>query len=123
MPAIRPLARCAIGLTLALAALHSAQAACYIVRNAQQEVIYRAQQAPVDMTQPLHETLPRIAPGASLVFSVDSNGCEREIDKLPGAQYRQAVTSQPASLVPVAPPAAVSGKAGGNAPSQAAAPR
>ena len=30
-------------------------------------------------------TVPRIAPGGTLVFSLDSNGCELEIHNLPGA--------------------------------------
>ena len=37
----------------------------------------------MDLSRPLHETLPRVAPGGKLVFSLDSHGCELEINKLP----------------------------------------
>lgn len=60
-------------------------AACYIVYGADKQIVYRSQIPPVDMSRPLHETVPRIAPGGTLVFSLDSNGCELEIHNLPGA--------------------------------------
>ena len=60
-------------------------AACYIVYAADKQIVYRSQIPPVDMSRPLHETVPRIAPGGTLVFSLDSNGCELEIHNLPGA--------------------------------------
>ena len=60
-----------------------ALAACYVVYGPDQEVIYRSMEPPVDLSRPLHETLPRVAPGGKLVFSLDSHGCELEINKLP----------------------------------------
>ncbi|NUN61055.1 MAG: hypothetical protein HUU13_08115 [Burkholderiaceae bacterium] len=60
-----------------------ALAACYVVYGPDQEVIYRSVEPPVDLSRPLHETLPRVAPGGKLVFSLDSHGCELEINKLP----------------------------------------
>ncbi len=85
---------------LLLAALVSpaAQAACYIVHGADQQVIYRAQTPPVDMSRPLHETLPRVAPGGALVFSLDSSACEQEVHLLlaPGAGASARVALAPA---------------------------
>ena len=31
---------------------------------------------PVDLSLPLHQTLPKVAPGGKLVFSLDNHGCE-----------------------------------------------
>lgn len=72
---------------LALAALgaQAAQAACYIVYGADKQVVYRSQTPPVDMSHQLHETLPQLVPGAAMVFSLDSNGCELELNRLPVA--------------------------------------
>ena len=61
----------------------NAAAACYLVYAANQDIIYRAAEPPVDMSRQIHETLPFVAPGASLVFSPDSTGCEITINKLP----------------------------------------
>ena len=61
----------------------AATAACYVVYGPDQEVIYRSVEPPVDLSRPLHETLPQVAPGGTLVFSLDSQGCELEINKLP----------------------------------------
>lgn len=73
----------AAALLLGLLASQAAQAACYVVYASDRQVIYRAQTPPVDMSLPLHETLPRVAPGGSMVFSLDSNGCELEFNRLP----------------------------------------
>lgn len=63
----------------------AAMAACYVVHGPapEQEVVYRAVEPPVDMSRPLHETLPQVAPGGSLVFSLDHYGCDRPVNKLP----------------------------------------
>ncbi len=69
---------------LALAGVHqAAQAACYIVYGADRQVIYRAQTPPVDMSRHLHETLPEVAPGGTMVFTLDSEACELEVHRLP----------------------------------------
>ena len=73
----------------------AATAACYVVYGPDQEVIYRSMEPPVDLSRPLHETLPRVAPGGTLIFSLDSQGCELAINKLPqqpqpGAAQRPA---------------------------------
>jgi len=63
----------------------AATAACYIVHGPgpEQEVVYRSVEAPVDLSRPLHETLPLVAPGGTLIFSRDHHGCDREVNKLP----------------------------------------
>ena len=45
-------------------------------------VVYRSMQSPVDLSSPLHLTLPQVAPGGRLVFALDNNGCELEVHKL-----------------------------------------
>jgi hypothetical protein len=42
--------------------------ACYTVYDASNQVVYNAQTAPVDMSRPLHETLPAVFPGGHMVF-------------------------------------------------------
>ncbi|MBU4422675.1 MULTISPECIES: hypothetical protein [unclassified Acidovorax] len=64
-------------------ASQSAAAACYRVYAPNQEIVYRASTPPVDMSREIHETLPRVAPGGTLVFSLDEQGCEITINKLP----------------------------------------
>jgi len=71
-----------------------ATAACYVVYGPDQEVIYRSMEPPVDLSRPLHETLPLVAPGGALIFSLDSHGCELEVNKLPQPQAR--TTQRPA---------------------------
>lgn len=68
-----------------VAALFSqaSSAACYEVYAPDQEIVYRAFEPPVDMSRPIHETLPAVAPGSTLVFSSDITGCEVTINKLP----------------------------------------
>ena len=82
MTAIRLAATAAAALVAGLFAQGS-WAACYIVYGADKQIIYRSQLPPVDMSREIHETLPRVAPGATLVFSLDDQGCELTINKLP----------------------------------------
>lgn len=70
----------------------SASAACYVVYGPAQQVLYRATQPPVDLSRPLHETVPAVVPGGTLVFALDNYGCEFEINRL--SQY--AAPAQPA---------------------------
>ncbi|WP_416399965.1 hypothetical protein [Alicycliphilus denitrificans] len=84
MSAIRLAAACAAALSAGLLA-QSASAACYVVYGADKQLIYRSQTPPVDLSRPLHETVAQIAPGGTLVFSLDNHGCELEINHLPGA--------------------------------------
>ena len=72
----------AVALVAAFAS-QSAAAACYLVYAPNQEIVYRASTPPVDMSREIHETLPQVAPGGTLVFSLDDQGCELSINKLP----------------------------------------
>ena len=47
--------------------------ACYTVYDRSDRVIYHAQVAPVDMSQPLHETLPTRFPGGHMVFDTTTD--------------------------------------------------
>lgn len=58
-------------------------AECYVVYGPDRQVVYRNQEPPVDMSRPLHETLPKVAPGGTMVFSLDNFGCELPVNKLP----------------------------------------
>ena len=69
------------GLLGALAA-SSAQAACYELYSSKNELVYRSMRSPVDLSQPLHQTVPKFAPGAKLIFTPSSQGCEIELNKL-----------------------------------------
>jgi len=61
----------------------SAAASCYLVYGPDKDIVYRAPQPPVDLSREIHETLPLVAPGSTLVFSPDNHGCELTINKLP----------------------------------------
>ncbi|MBE7940330.1 MULTISPECIES: hypothetical protein [Ramlibacter] len=56
---------------VAALAVPSAQA-CYTVYDAANRVVYQSMAAPVDMSQPLHDTVPRRFPGGFLVFEEGS---------------------------------------------------
>ncbi|WP_027996928.1 hypothetical protein [Simplicispira psychrophila] len=75
---------------------HRAMAACYVVYDAAQKVVYRSTQPPVDLSFTLHETVPKVVPGGALVFLPANLGCEFEVDDL----ARQA-SQEP--LVPALP--------------------
>ncbi|MEJ7932266.1 hypothetical protein WG922_19990 [Ramlibacter sp. AN1015] len=55
---------------LALGCLASLQAGaqCYTVYDDSNRVLYHARESPVDMSKPLHETVPGLFPGGQLVF-------------------------------------------------------
>ncbi|MCB1978292.1 MAG: hypothetical protein M9919_04435 [Burkholderiaceae bacterium] len=76
------LLRSAAVLLAATAFGQAAQAACYLVYAPDGTVVYRSVQSPVDLSKPLHLTMPQAAPGGRLVFSLDNNGCELEVHKL-----------------------------------------
>ncbi|MDR2336263.1 MAG: hypothetical protein LBE61_22585 [Burkholderiaceae bacterium] len=58
------------------------QAACYELYGSNQQLIYRSSRSPVDLSKPLHQTVPRLAPGARLVFTPSNQGCEIEYNRL-----------------------------------------
>ena len=80
-----------------------AAAACYVVYGPSGQVIYRAAEPPVNLSYQLHQTVPVLAPGATLVFSLDQQGCDSEVDLLaqsaafrqPGAVPRAAFVRAP----------------------------
>ena len=47
------------------------------------DIVYRDQTPPVDLSLQIHQTLPIVAPGSTMVFSLDDFGCELSINKLP----------------------------------------
>lgn len=46
--------------------------ACYTVYDSSNRILYQSDKPPVDMSRPLHETLPQRFPGAHLVFDVSA---------------------------------------------------
>jgi len=68
----------------------AAWAECYVVYGPDQQVVYRSQGPPVDMSRQIHETLPKVAPGGVMVFSLDNFGCELTVNKLPLKATSQA---------------------------------
>lgn len=85
----------AAALLAALFASGAAQAACYFVYGPDQELIYRSNRVPVDLSQPLHQTVPALAPGARLVFSLDELLCAVEINRLAERRAEAAWPSEP----------------------------
>jgi hypothetical protein len=71
----------------------SAAAACYVVYGPDQDIVYRAPEPPVDMSYQIHQILPLVAPGATLVFSPDNHNCDLPINKLPLASAQGAAGS------------------------------
>jgi hypothetical protein len=55
-----------LGAVLGAASLHAS--ACYTVYDRSDRVVYQSQDAPVDMSRPIHETLPSRFPGGHMVF-------------------------------------------------------
>ncbi len=74
----------------------SAAASCYVVYGPDKDIIYRAPEPPIDMSRQIHETLPLVAPGSTLVFSPDNHGCELTINRLPLASAQRAPGARPA---------------------------
>ena len=61
----------------------SAAAACYVVYGPDKDIVYRAPEPPIDMSYQIHQTLPLVAPGATLVFTPDNHNCDLTVNKLP----------------------------------------
>ena len=66
---------------LAVAAALPAHA-CYTVYDSASRVVYRSAQPPVDMSRPLHDTLPQRFPGGHMVFDTAST-CEAIVPEAP----------------------------------------
>jgi len=59
-------------------------AACYFVyapnNELINELIYRSNVAPVDLSLPLHQTVSQLSPGARMFFSLDEYNCATEVN-------------------------------------------
>lgn len=64
----------------ACALAQAASAACYFVYAPNNELIYRSNRSPVDLSLPLHMTVPKLSPGATLLFSLDEYNCATEVN-------------------------------------------
>lgn len=59
---------------LCLLGLATTQAyACYTVYGRGNQVLYSSSEPPVDMSRPLHETVPALFPGGHLVFGSETD--------------------------------------------------
>jgi hypothetical protein len=65
-------------LCAALGAASFNASACYTVYDRSDRVVYQSESPPVDMSRPLHETLPSRFPGGQLVFDT-SAACSASI--------------------------------------------
>lgn len=72
---------------LGLAAPHVL--ACYTVYDAAGRVVYNEETPPVDMSRPLHETLPARFPGGHMVFDTQAT-CDSITPLSPSVAARQA---------------------------------
>lgn len=81
MRALKTLSQTAALLALA-ATVPIANANCYMVYAPDNSVVFRSLTPPVDLSQPLHLTMPVVAPGGRLVFAPDAYGCEVETNEL-----------------------------------------
>ncbi len=82
MFASTPWVRSALLAGVALLSVGAAQASCYTVYGAKNEVLYRSTEAPVDLSKPLHETSKFLPTGSRLVFSPDTNICVQQVNEL-----------------------------------------
>lgn len=62
------------------AAAQMASAACYYIYSPSNELIYRSNRTPVDLTYQLHSTVPAVYPGARMVFTLDEFNCATEVN-------------------------------------------
>lgn len=58
----------------------AASAACYFVYAPNNELIYRSNRSPVDLSLPLHITVPKLSPGATMFFLLDEYNCATEVN-------------------------------------------
>jgi hypothetical protein len=80
---------CAIGLASVNAM------ACYTVYDRNNNVVYNAQTPPVDMSRPIHETVPVAFPGGTMVFGSGTD-CPRD---MPARVAAPAAPSKPSPLL------------------------
>ncbi len=69
-----------------------AWASCYTVLNSKGEVLSESPNPPVDMSYPLHLTVPeRFGPGATLVFGIADSNCGSQTDRFGAVRLTNAV--------------------------------
>ena len=74
--------RCAALALWGVLGAQQALAACCVVDGPEDQVRCRSTGPPVDVALPRHQTLPPLAPGGKLVFSLDNYGCDAEVNRL-----------------------------------------
>jgi hypothetical protein len=72
-------------------------AACYTVYDPSERVVYHESVPPVDMSRPLHETLPARFPGGHMIFDTDTD-CAHIIVTATGTQSYRLLTDQQTAL-------------------------
>jgi len=83
-----PALAAALCLSLGAAAAH---ADCYTVLNAKGKIISQSPNPPVDMSKPLHETVPaKFGAGATMVFGIADGNCGKELENTWGSAARDA---------------------------------
>jgi hypothetical protein len=78
-----------LALLAALAAASVNALACYTVYDRNDRIVYNAQRPPVDMSLPLHETLPRVFPGGHMIFAANTE-CPANVSPAPTARIARA---------------------------------
>jgi hypothetical protein len=73
-------------LCAALGAASFNASACYTVYDRSDRVVYQSESPPVDMSRPLHETLPSRFPGGQLVFDTSETCPVSSVAALGGAR-------------------------------------
>lgn len=81
-------------------AAQAASASCYYVYGSSNQLLYRSAQPPVDLALQLHETVPTLGSGLSLVFTPNGAGCEGTLDMLQNHRNAQAKLAQRAAQGP-----------------------
>ena len=71
--------KCLLLCSLLGSASMQAAASCYTVYDPS-GVVYHESTAPVDMSRPLHETMPARFPGGHMIFDTDTDCCARHRD-------------------------------------------
>ena len=70
----------------------SSAMACYAIYDSKNEMVYDKFEAPVNMRQQLHDTVPVRVPGGHMVFSTQSTNCSG-IDQLSNKPAAPAVST------------------------------
>ncbi len=55
---------------------------CYEVYGPDHQLLYRSMRSPVDLSKQLHQTVPLVKSGATMVFTASGQGCEIEFNRL-----------------------------------------